>query len=78
MMPMMGGGMFFWFIISILILVGVVAFMMSQQSSSANSSSEKRKGITKSAEEIADERLAVGDISPEKHQEIRQRIQDSA
>lgn len=78
MMPMMGGGMFLWFIISILILVGVVAFMMSQQSSSTNLTSEKRKGIAKSAEEIADERLAVGDISPEEHQEIRQHIQDSA
>lgn len=78
MMPMMGSGMFFWFIIPVLLLVGLIVFVMSRQSNVTNQGNEKRKGMTKSAEQIADERLATGDISPEEHQEIRQRIKDGA
>lgn len=78
MMPMMSGGMFFWFIIPVLILVGIAVFLMLQQSNSTDSTSEKRKGMTKSAEEIANERLAAGDISTEEHQEIRSHIDSKA
>lgn len=77
MMPMMGSGMFFWFIIPVLFLVGLVVFVMSQQSNSTDQTTEKRKGMTKSAEQIADERLATGDISLEEHQQIRQHIKDN-
>ena len=77
MMPMMGFGMFFWFIIPVLFLVGIIVFVMSQQSNSTDQTTEKRKGMTKSAEQIADERLATGDISLEEHQQIRQHIRDS-
>ena len=51
---------------------------MLQQSNSTDSTSEKRKGMTKSAEEIANERLAAGDISTEEHQEIRSHIDSKA
>jgi len=77
MMPMMGG-MGFWIILVILLVVGFVAVMINQQQVGSTSAEEKRKGISKSAREIADERLATGDISPEEHQDIRQRIQDQA
>jgi len=75
MMPVMGG-MGFWIILVILVVVGFIAVMGSQQQAGSASTKEKRKGISKSAREIVDERLATGDISPEEHQEIRQCIQD--
>lgn len=70
-MPMMGG-MGSWLIWLVVLLVGLLVFalLQSQSPQAPSQQEEKRKGITKSAREIADERLAAGDISPEEHREI--------
>jgi len=73
-------GMMFWFIL-LGAGCGVMMLVLFEQTSHTldiQQGQKKRKGLTKSAFEIADERYATGDISQEEYIEILENLESPA